>query len=146
MKKVLIVFGFIMLLTGSVAAQEWHTNFNKAKTIAAQKGKPIVLAFQGSDWCSICIKQDKRVWSTDIFKKHATDHYVLLLADFPKRKKNVLPEAQAQANAKLAAIYNKKQIFPYVLVLNAKGEVLGETKYKKLDAAGFIKVLDAFVK
>jgi len=146
MKKILIVFGLLILACNSITAQIWHTNFNQAKAMASKTGKPIVLAFQGSDWCGICIRQHKRVWSTEVFKQHAKENYVLLLADFPKRKKNLLPAAQQKANTDLALKYNKKQIFPYVVVLNEKGTVLGSTKYKRLNAESFIKVIDAFVK
>jgi len=130
----------------TVTAQNWQTDFTVAKAIASKEHKPIILVFQGSDWCGPCIKLDREIWSTDAFKKYADTHYVMLQADFPKRKKNALSETQTKANAKLAEAYNKNGIFPFVVVLNAKGEVLGKTSYKKTTPEHYIKDLNAFTK
>ncbi len=145
MKKVfLITIMFVATISGY--AQEWQTDFSKVKEIASQQQKPIILVFQGSDWCAPCIKLDREVWSTDSFKKYASEHYVMLQANFPRKKKNALSEAQTAANAKLAETYNKKGIFPLVVVLDAKGNVLGKTSYKKTTPEAYIKELNAFVK
>lgn len=135
-----------LVISISTYAQEWQTDFAKAKQIASSENKPIVLVFQGSDWCAPCIKLDREVWSTESFKKYAEDHYVMLQADFPRKKKNALSEAQTKANAVLAETYNKNGIFPFVVVLNSKGEVLGETSYKKTTPENYIKELNAFTK
>lgn len=145
MKKVfLIAIMFVATISGY--AQEWQTDFSKVKEIASQQQKPIILVFQGSDWCAPCIKLDREVWSTDSFKKYASEHYVMLQANFPRKKKNALSETQTAANAKLAETYNKKGIFPLVVVLDAKGNVLGKTSYKKTTPEAYIKELNAFVK
>lgn len=145
MKQVL----FILLLTitnANVAvAQDWHTNFEEAKTIATKENKTIVLVFQGSDWCAPCIKLDRAVWSTDTFKTYAKDHFVMVQADFPRKKANALSEAQTLANAQLAETYNKRGIFPFVVVMNANGKVLGETSYQKASAEGYIEILNEFI-
>ena len=137
----------ILCLAGltSVFGQEWQTDFNKAQQIAQEKHRPIVLVFQGSDWCAPCIKLDREVWSTDEFKKYAKDHYVMLQADFPRKKQNALPENQAKANAKLAEQYNKNGIFPFVVVMDAQGKVKGETSYKKMNPTAYIQLLDSFM-
>jgi hypothetical protein len=70
----------------------------------------------------------------------------MLQADFPRKSKNELSGAQTKANAKLAEKYNKNGVFPFVVVLNNKGEVLGETSYKKTTPENYIKELNAFVK
>lgn len=129
-----------------INAQEWVTDFNKAKDIATQQKKPIILVFQGSDWCAPCIKLDREVWQTDVFKDYAATHFVMLKADFPKRKKNVLSDKQTEQNKKLAELYNKNGYFPFVVVLDKNGKVLGETGYKKLSPQEYIKLLNSFVK
>jgi thioredoxin-related protein len=147
MKKQLL---FIIVMTftfgGSVLAQDWQKDFNKAKEVASKEDRPIILVFQGSDWCAPCIKLDREVWSIDTFKKYAAEHYVMLQADFPRKSKNALPEPQTKANAKLAETYNKNGIFPFVVVLNSKGEVLSETSYKKTTPENYIKELNEFAK
>tara|TARA_R100000655_G_scaffold18102_3_gene38115 strand:+ start:44 stop:433 length:390 start_codon:yes stop_codon:yes gene_type:complete len=129
-----------------MTAQEWQTDFAKAKEIASTENKPIVLVFQGSDWCAPCIKLDREVWSTKVFKKYAAGHYVMLRADFPRKKKNALTEEQTVANAALAEKYNKQGYFPFVVVLDADGKVLGESSYKKTTPENYIKELNTFVK
>ena len=70
----------------------------------------------------------------------------MLLADFPRKNKNALSEAQSKANAKLAETYNKSGIFPFVVVLDNKGNVLGETGYKNTTPKAYIKELNDFIK
>jgi thioredoxin-related protein len=145
MRKLAIILGCI-LLSFSIKAQEWQTDFNTAKQMASAENKPIILVFQGSDWCAPCIKLDREVWSTDIFKNYAKEHFVMLQADFPRKKKNALPTEQAEANGKLFEKYNKNGIFPFVVVLNSDGKLLGETSYKKTTTQNYIKELNSFIK
>jgi len=146
MNKFLSVAVFVLATITTVNAQEWQTDFTKAKEIASEEDRPIILVFQGSDWCAPCIKLDREVWSTEAFKTYAKKHYVMLQADFPRKSKNALSEVQTKANAKLFEKYNKNGIFPFVVVLNSKGEVLGETSYKKTIPENYIKELNAFIK
>ena len=146
MKKTFLVILAMVIGISSITAQEWQTDIDVAKKIASNENKPIILVFQGSDWCAPCIKLEREIWSTETFKKYAKKHYVMLKADFPRRKKNALSAAQGKANAKLAEKYNKNGIFPFVVVLNSKGEVLGETGYKKTTPDNYIIELNAFTK
>jgi thioredoxin-related protein len=143
MKKIILIGLFFSTIL-SVNAQEWLTNFEEAKKIAEEKNQNIVLVFQGSDWCAPCIKLDKEIWSTDEFKNYAKDHFVMLQADFPKRKKNKLETSQQQKNNSLAEKYNKQGFFPHVVVLNKQGNVLGRTGYKKVSPSEYIKLLVSF--
>lgn len=144
MKKFLITALFTLLGLSGLFAQDWQTDFSKAKEIAKNEKKPIVLVFQGSDWCGPCIKLDREVWSTDEFKKYSKDHFVMLKADFPKRSKNALSKEQQDHNNALAEKYNKNGYFPFVVVLNSKGEVKGSTGYKKMDPVKFEKLLSSY--
>lgn len=145
MRKLATILGCI-LISFSIKAQDWNTNFTKAKQIAANENKPIILVFQGSDWCAPCIKLDHEVWSAAAFKKYAKEHFVMLQADFPRKKKNGLPKEQIKANGYLFETYNKNGIFPFVVVLNSDGKVLGETSYKKTTPENYIKDLNSFIK
>ena len=68
-----LILSFILLLASFqiASAQEWTTDINKAKQVATKEHKPIILVFQGSDWCAPCIKLDKEIWQTDSFKTYA---------------------------------------------------------------------------
>ncbi len=140
---ILILTLFISTLTFS---QDWLTDINKAKEIALQENKTIVLVFQGSDWCAPCMKLEKEIWSTDTFKKYAKEHFVMLKADFPRRKKNALSKEQQEKNNALFEKYNKQGYFPYVVVLDASGNVLGVSGYEKTTPEKYIKKITAFIK
>lgn len=58
----------------------------------------------------------------------AGQNLVLLNADFPRRKKNLLPPEQAKKNDALAERYNKEGNFPLTLLLDANGKVLRSWK------------------
>jgi thioredoxin-related protein len=132
-----------LFVTTIGTAQEWHTDFDTAKELATKENKTIVLVFQGSDCCGPCIKLDRTIWSTEEFKAYAKDHYVMLQADFPRRKKNALSPDQTAANAKLADRYNKNGVFPFVVVLDEDGKTLGETGYKKVTPKEYIETLNS---
>lgn len=144
MIKNILLSCFLLCATFTINAQEWFTDFNEAKKAATEKNENIVLVFQGSDWCAPCIKLDKQVWSTQEFKNYAKDHYVLLKADFPKRKKNRLEKQQQEKNNALAETYNKQGLFPHVVVLNKQGKILGRTGYKNVSPKEYIKLLNSF--
>ena len=144
--KHLFLIAVALFVSNAGFAQEWQTDMATAKEKSSKEGKSIVLVFQGSDWCAPCIKLDREVWSTEIFKTYAAENYVMLQADFPRKSKNALSGIQTKANAELAETYNKNGIFPFVVVLNGKGEVLGETSYKKTTPENYINELNAFIK
>jgi len=141
----IITILFFGLLSPIAKAQDWLTDFSVAKEQAVFKQRPILLVFQGSDWCAPCMKLEKEIWSTEEFKKYAKDHYVLLKADFPKRKQNTLSKEQQEHNSQLAENYNKNGYFPYVAVLDEKGKKIGATGYKKRTPKEFIQHINSFL-
>ncbi len=143
MKNTILI---LSLFISTIAfSQDWITDINKAKEIALQENKTIVLVFQGSDWCAPCMKLEKEIWSTDTFKKYAKEHFVMLKADFPRRKKNALSKEQQEKNNALFEKYNKQGYFPYVVVLDANGTVLGVTGYEKTSPENYIKKLTSLI-
>ena len=146
MKKIIVALLVMIVSVCTTMAQEWQTDINVSKEIASKESKPIILVFQGSDWCAPCIKLDREIWSAEVFKKYAAENYVMLLADFPRKKKNSLSESQSKANALLAEKYNKQGFFPFVVVLDSNGKVLGESSYKKTTPDNYIKELNTFIK
>ena len=144
MGKIIILNLMFLCSITFVNAQNWQTDFEQSKTIASEENKTIVLVFQGSDWCAPCIKLDKEIWSTDEFKAFAKDNFVMLKADFPRKKKNALTTEQQEKNNKLAETYNTKGFFPFVVVLDKDGNVLGETGYEKMAPDEYIELLTSF--
>lgn len=102
----------------------WRTDFAQAKQDAAKQDKNILLKFSGSDWCIPCIKMEKKLFDQDAFQHYATDHLLMVNADFPRQKKNKLSDELIKANEALAEQYNKEGHFPYTVLLDANGKVL----------------------
>lgn len=140
--------GIVLILTlvfGSYGLNyEWLTDLNEAKKAAAEEDRTIILVFQGSDWCGPCIKLSREVWDTEEFQEYAEDNFVMLQADFPKRKKNALTDEQQEKNNKLAEQYNPNGHFPFVVVMDKEENVLGETGYNKMKPVEFIELLESF--
>jgi thioredoxin-related protein len=144
MKKTIFSLLFSM---GSLLSygQIWHTNFDTAKAEALAANKPIIMAFQGSDWCAPCIKLDKEIWHSKAFIDYAESHYVLLKVDFPRRRENKLSKEQQAHNGSLAERYNQQGTFPLVLVFDANAKLLGQTSYKKVTPDEYLTTLNTFL-
>lgn len=93
--------------------------------IAQKEHKYILLNFSGSDWCGPCIRMKKEIFESDAFKKMADTELVLVNADFPRNKKNQPTPEQQKINDSTADKYNPLGKFPFTLLLNEKGAVLG---------------------
>ncbi len=144
MKKVFLGLLFLSLTSGF--SQNWKTNFEEVKKEAAEQNKKILLVFSGSDWCGPCIKLDKNIWQSKEFKSYSDKNYVLYRADFPKKKANQLPEELRKQNLALAEKYNQDGNYPLVILMDAKGKILGMLGYMNLDPSEYIEQLKALEK
>ena len=145
MKYILTTLLVIGQLTMTYS-QNWELDFNTALKTAQDSNKTIILVFSGSDWCAPCMKLEKEIWETDSFKKYAKEHFVMLRADFPRRKANKLSKEQGDKNAKLAELYNPNGYFPAVVIIDKNKNTLGQTGYKKLTPQEYIEHLNSFIK
>ena len=145
MKKLILIV-FAIALTGALQAQNWEHDLETAKTRASREGKNILLVFSGSDWCIPCMKLEREIWDSEEFKKDSEEHFVLLRADFPKRKANKLSEKQQEENNHLAELYNKQGLFPMVAILDKEGKMLGTTGYKSISPKEYIAMLHSLEK
>ncbi len=139
----------LLLLVGQLSltyAQNWVLDFDSSLKTAQDSNKTIILVFSGSDWCAPCMKLEREIWETDTFQKYANDHYVMVRADFPRRKANKLSKEQEEKNARLAEMYNPNGYFPSVVIIDKNKKVLGRTGYKKLSPEEYIEHLNNFIK
>lgn len=144
MKSTLLI---VLFLTFNLSfSQNWKASFEEAKTQAVAENKNIVLVFSGSDWCAPCIKLDKNVWQSEVFKKESETKWVVYKADFPKKKANQLNPTLTESNKKLAAQYNSDGNFPLVVLLDKTGAVIGIEGFKNIPAADYIQLLHSFEK
>lgn len=134
---------FFLLTAHVLVAQQWEKTWENSVARATAENKKIVLVFSGSDWCIPCIRLENEVWKSTEFQSFASDNLVLFRADFPKRKKNKLPEAQQAANDRLADQYNPKGYFPLVLVFSPDQQLLGSFAYEKKSVKDYIDQIAA---
>jgi thioredoxin-related protein len=144
MKKIVVVALFLLSSLGY--SQNWLTSIEEAKNQAGKENKTILLVFSGSDWCAPCMKLEKVVWKSEAFKQEADQKWVLLRADFPKKKGNQLSPELTASNKKLAEKYNKGGSFPLVVALDKTGKVIGMTGFKNVAAEEYIKIINALIK
>lgn len=119
MKLLLITF-----LTGLITTVTWLGDFNQATAEAAKSHKLILINFSGSDWCGPCIRERKEILEKEAFENYASEHLVLVRADFPRQKKNQLSKEQTKRNEALADKYNPDGKFPYTLLVDDHGKIL----------------------
>lgn len=129
MKTLLLILS-IATITASDNLK-WNFDFVRAKSEATVSDKKILVVFSGSDWCKPCIQLHKQLFESEAFAEYATEHLILVKADFPYRKKNRLSEEQTAHNEELARIYNPNGEFPLAVFTDEKGKFLGAFGYDK---------------
>ena len=139
-----IIHVFLFLLSFSLTAQNWETDWKVATQKSKKNNQKLILVFSGSDWCIPCIKLEKEIWEAESFKAYALENYVLLRADFPKRKKNALSKEKQTHNDKLAERFNAAGYFPLVVVISPEEKVLGQLGYEKSTPEKYIELINAF--
>lgn len=137
-KLTLLIFA-VSLLSGSLMAGEWHTDYNKAVAESEATGNPIFMLFTGSDWCGWCIKLEKEILSKEAFLNYAKKDLVLLKLDFPRKK-----ELSAEEKAKNKELANKYGIkgFPTIVLLK-KGKAVGQIGYMKYSPEKYVEYVKA---
>ena len=134
----------IFLISSFAFSQHWNTDFEAAMATAKATNKPVLLVFSGSDWCAPCVKLDQQIFTTEVFKAESDRNWILVKADFPKKKAHALPEVVKIQNDKLAEKYNHNGNFPFVLLLDSNGKVLGRTGFKNNTPEAYIAELKSF--
>lgn len=141
MRKLLLLVA--LSITNLIVAQDWQYNFDDAKKQASEQNKNIIIVFSGSDWCAPCIKLDRSIWQSEAFKKESDKSWIMVRADFPRKKANTLSKEQTEQNRKLAEKYNLEGSFPLVVVLDKNGKVLGKMGFKNITPEEYIKMIHA---
>ena len=145
MIKPLFLAILFLFVANSAYSIQWETNLETAQSLAKNSSKKLLMVFSGSDWCAPCMKLEKEIFESQQFKENASSQFVFLKVDFPRKKENRLSVEQASANGKLASEYNPQGYFPLVVVMDANGNVLGNTGYKKnTSPEEYIELLNSF--
>jgi len=129
MNFILYFFLFVSVTSWSTdnANNKWVDEYATAHRIANEEDKPLLVFFSGSDWCKPCIKLKKYIVDTGQFQALASEKFVLYNADFPINKKQ--KKTTIRQNEALAEKYNKEGLFPKIVIVSTKGNVLAEIGY-----------------
>jgi thioredoxin-related protein len=112
----------LILLLSSFSG--WQNNLTTALSEAATEKKYVLLNFSGSDWCGPCKMMEKNIFESKTFSDFADSTLILVNADFPRNKKNQLPDKQQDLNNAMADKYNSRGIFPLTILLDSNGKIL----------------------
>lgn len=108
---------------GFAEASPWTTDWEAAKTRSKAENKPILIYLTGSDWCGWCKKLEKDVITKKEFIDFASENFVLMEADFPKKKEQSA-ELKKQNKALEKTYLNGG--YPTMYLLDAEGKKLSE--------------------
>lgn len=130
----------LIILSANAFSQKpaWFVNSSEAKVYADANKVPILLVFAGSDWCKPCKILKADILNSTVFQSYYSTKFALLYLDFPIQAKNKLPDSLKKQNELLAEKYNKTGIFPNLVMINTKGEVLGTLVFKNQTPQVFI--------
>ena len=117
------LFLFVFCIA-AMSFTHWQPNFEKAKQIAKDEHRLILLNFSGSDWCGPCIRMRKEIFDNEAFAGFADSSLVMVNADFPRNKKNQLSKTTQLQNDQLAEKYNASGKFPFTLLLDENGKII----------------------
>lgn len=139
-----ILISILMIAMGSIWAQDdlWYEDFSAAQIDAKENGKFILLNFSGSDWCIWCKKLSSEVFTQKKFIQYAENNLVLALADFPRGKKQT--DALKSQNESLLKKY-QIQGFPTVIILDAEGNLVQKTGYRRGGAESYVSHVKAII-
>lgn len=113
----------------------WITDPVQAKQSAIKDQRMILILFTGSDWCQWCVKLEEEILRTSVFKDWASDNFVLLYIDFPRRKH--MDQDLAKSNAAVARQYGVSS-YPTVLFVDSTGKQVFKYGYAPLHPAKWV--------
>lgn len=130
------VFILCLMMHMAVFAQEWNYDLESARKEAIAENKNILLVFSGSDWCMRSIELEKTLFNSEEFSEAAKNNWVLLRADFQKKKGIPEPVDINDPKMILTEKYNRDGFFPFFVLLDKNGRVISKQGYEDLATAG----------
>jgi thioredoxin-related protein len=100
----------------------WLTDFEKAKVIAKNEHKPILMLFTGSDWCPPCKAMHNDLFPNKEFVE-LSKQVVLVMVDFPRRKP--MSAEQRRKNGELQRKFHRGGV-PTFVAVDADENILGK--------------------
>ena len=116
----------------------WLEDVQAAKQAPSADGRPILMLFTGSDWCPPCRNLEETVLSKLEFQQFAEENLVLLVVDFPRRKKQ--DAEQKRHNFELQQQYGISG-YPTLVMTDAEGKTLSKFGYGGQKSGDFVAML-----
>ena len=104
----------------------WIEDYRVARAVAGQRNRELLISFTQLDASKWCQKLDAEIYQHEDFQNYARRHLVLLKVDFPKNGKQ--SESLREQNNMLADSYGVRG-YPTIVILNAAGQKIGQSKY-----------------
>lgn len=84
MKKLYKIIFFLFVFQSSFAQEiAMLTDWDKARQIAKEQNKRILIILTGSEWCAPCKKMDKNVIQNNEFQNYVSQNLIVFLVDIP---------------------------------------------------------------
>jgi len=116
-------------------------DLDKAKEVAKEQDKDLLIDFTGSDWCVWCQRLDQEVFSQSQFKAEAPKEFVLVALDFPSPNGREQTDAVKAANQAAAEEYDVRG-YPTIILAEASGEPYAQTGYRPNGAGQYLEHID----
>lgn len=155
MKKIvgLFLIGFLCIGIGSISSQEqeekgkfyyeWSTNIIDSAEKAVEEEKLLFVYFAGSDWCPHCMRYEKEVLGSPIFRRYLNENFEPILLDSP-RYREISEEQIAYTQSKLTEY--EIEGFPTIVIMNTDAEEIARLGYGGGGANKFIKEIKSLIK
>ena len=141
MSRLLFLLALLGCSTICRADEVWLDNIDKALEQAAAENKDLLLLYTGSDWCPPCKKLEEEVFSQTEFSDEATNQFVFVIFDFPKKKQ--LPDELAKQNQTWAEKFGING-YPTVVLMDQENRPFGITGYREGGVENYLGILAEF--
>ena len=119
---------------------KWTMDFQAAVRYAQANNKFIFILFTGSDWDSLSLEMENKVFATQKWKDYADENFALVYLDFPQEDTG-LSEQQKKLNEALSKRYNIQE-FPGLIVIPKSGEGMQGNFIPNTNVDSFMKDLE----
>jgi thioredoxin-related protein len=116
---------------------DWLTDIRTAKAIVGQQPKRMIFMYF-TDGTEYCQKFEKEILQTEEFTGWPYYHLVLVKLDYDKSVKR--PKLLDQQNEELANLFGVRG-YPFVVMINSKGQKVGDAKYQRGGPKPFVDEL-----
>lgn len=118
-----LVFSLLLSVGALGRAEEsalvWETDYAKARKRALAENRPLFLYYTGSDWCILCRKLDKTIFSDQAIQKNLQENWVPVKLD--ELRKRRMPKARERHLDQVKRMY-KIQAPPAMLLVDPSTE------------------------